>query len=130
MPSSGPPPGAAISASSVARAAAAFATTRGRRAPGACRATSPGSARLAAARARDAVHGSLDQLDRRVALRAASVAAVGALLGEVDDDQVLALAADGEAAPEPGAARLSPADAQLLGREVARGALVGDDRAH
>src|SRR5438132_1514415 len=107
MPSSGPPPGAASSASSVARAAAAFATTRGRRAPG-----------------------SLDQLDRRVALRAASVAAVGALLGEVDDDQVLALAADGEAAPEPGAARLSPADAQLLGREVARGALVGDDRAH
>src|SRR5207247_125798 len=73
---------------------------------------------------------SLDRLDGGVALRAPWRAAVGALLGEVEHEEILALGADREAAPELGPARLAPADAQLLGRVIARRALVGDDRAH
>src|SRR5581483_2066503 len=110
-----------------AHAAASAPSTRRRSAPRAER-------RLPELRAapwtRDRVDGALDELQRRVAARAAPVATIGARFGQVDHGQVLALVADREPAPELGAARLAPADRQLLGREAAGRTLIRDDRSH
>src|SRR5262249_48452031 len=114
--SNGSRSGGSVRAGRSSRSGPAAEIRRGERAP--------------ALRACHSLGDALDHLERAVAVRAATVATVGARVRQVDDAHLLAGLAQGEPPPVARSPRLPPPDGELAGGVGAGGAAVLDERSH